>query len=59
MKLSEQQENKIQELLKEMTLEEKIGQMNQESVSIVGGFDVPFGELIEMKIGRASCRERV
>lgn len=31
-----------------MTLEEKIGQMNQEAVSIVGGFDVPFEELIEM-----------
>lgn len=48
MKLNKQQENRIQELLKEMTLEEKIGQMNQESVSIVGGFDVPFEELIEM-----------
>lgn len=58
MKLSEQQENKIQELLKEMTLEEKIGQMNQESVSIVGGFDVPFGELIEMMTdGRISTEE--
>ena len=34
--------------IKEMTLEEKIGQMNLASVSIVGGFDVPFEELIEM-----------
>ncbi len=31
-----------------MTLEEKIGQMTQLSPSIVGGFDLPFPELIEM-----------
>lgn len=48
MILSKQQEEKIQSLMKEMTLEEKIGQMNLASVSIVGGFDVPFEELIEM-----------
>ena len=48
MKLSLQQEEKIEALLKEMTLEEKVGQMNQLSPSIVGGFDVPFSELIEM-----------
>lgn len=48
MILSKQQEAKIQSLLQEMTLEEKIGQMNLASVSIVGGFDVPFEELIEM-----------
>ncbi|MCI8281379.1 MAG: glycosyl hydrolase [Lachnospiraceae bacterium] len=48
MMLSKQQEAKIQSLIKEMTLEEKIGQMNLASVSIVGGFDVPFEELIEM-----------
>lgn len=58
MKLSEQQEKRIQELLSEMTLEEKIGQMNQESVSIVGGFEVPFEELIEMMTdGRISNEE--
>ena len=56
--LTHQQEAKIRELLKEMTLEEKIGQMNQESVSIVGGFDVPFEELIEMMTdGRISQEE--
>ncbi|KAA8500814.1 glycosyl hydrolase [Mediterraneibacter catenae] len=56
--LTKQQEAKIKELLKEMTLDEKIGQMNQESVSIVGGFDVPFEELIEMMTdGRISQEE--
>lgn len=48
MILSKQQEEKIQSLMKEMTLEEKIGQMNLASVSIVGGFEVSFEELIEM-----------
>ena len=38
----------VEHTLFSMTLEEKIGQMNQESPSIVGGFDVPFEELIEM-----------
>jgi len=46
--LTQQQKDKVQEIISAMTLEEKIGQMNQASVSIVGGFDVPFGELIEM-----------
>lgn len=56
--LTEEQKNRVKELLSEMTLEEKIGQMNQESVSIVGGFDVPFGELIEMMTdGRISQKE--
>lgn len=41
-----------------MTLEEKIGQMNLESPSIVGGFEVPFEELIEMMTdGRISQEE--
>ncbi|WP_161979040.1 glycoside hydrolase family 3 N-terminal domain-containing protein [Streptococcus sp. S784/96/1] len=58
MKLSAVQEQKIQALLDKMTLEEKIGQLNQASVSIVGGFDVPFGELIEMMTdGRLSQDE--
>lgn len=48
MKLKINQEEKIQALLAEMTLDEKIGQLNQASISIVGGFDVPFEELIEM-----------
>jgi len=48
MKLNEQQKKKVEELISQMTLDEKIGQMNLESPSIVGGFDVPFEELIEM-----------
>ena len=57
-RLTEEQKNKVKELLSKMTLEEKIGQMNQESVSIVGGFDVPFSELIEMLTdGRLSQEE--
>ena len=46
--LTDQQQTRVEALLAQMTLEEKIGQMNQESISIVGGFDVPFEELIEM-----------
>ena len=58
MKLTEDQKKKIEDLLSQMTLEEKIGQMNQESPSIVGGFDVPFEELIEMMTdGRISKEE--
>ena len=48
MKLTQEQKAFVEDLLSRMTLEEKIGQMNQESPSIVGGFDVPFSELIEM-----------
>ena len=48
MRLTEKQNAFVEDLLSRMTLEEKIGQMNQESPSIVGGFDVPFSELIEM-----------
>lgn len=56
--LTDAQQAKLEELMGEMTLEEKIGQMNQESVSIVGGFDVPFDELIEMLTdGRLSHEE--
>lgn len=58
MKLTEQQKQRVEELLSRMTLEEKIGQMNLESPSIVGGFDVPFEELIEMMTdGRISQEE--
>ena len=56
--LTEEQKKKVEDLLAQMTLEEKIGQMNQESPSIVGGFDVPFSELIEMMTdGRISKEE--
>ena len=47
-RLTQEQKTRVKDLLSRMTLDEKIGQMNQESVSIVGGFDVPFEELIEM-----------
>lgn len=46
--LTDAQKIRIESLISEMILEEKIGQMNQESPSIVGGFDVPFEELVEM-----------
>ncbi|SDB23970.1 glycoside hydrolase family 3 N-terminal domain-containing protein [Butyrivibrio sp. INlla16] len=56
--LTKEQTNRVEELLSKMTLTEKIGQMNQESVSIVGGFDVPFEQLIEMMTdGRLSKEE--
>lgn len=58
MFLTKQQAARIEELLSQMTLEEKIGQLNQESPSIAGGFDVPFPELIEMVTeGRLSQEE--
>ena len=58
MRLTEEQRQRVEDLLAQMTLEEKIGQMNQESPSIVGGFDVPFEELIEMMTdGRISKEE--
>lgn len=58
IQLTEKEERRIKTLLENMTLDEKIGQMNQESVSIVGGFDVPFEELIEMMTdGRMSQEE--
>lgn len=56
--LTDKQKAKIDELLEKMTLDEKIGQMNQISPSIVGGFDVSFEELIEMMTdGRISKEE--
>ncbi len=58
MKLTQEQKDFVENLLSRMTLEEKIGQMNQESPSIAGGFDVPFEELIEMFTdGRISQEE--
>ena len=56
--LTEKQIQKVEELLSRMTLEEKIGQMNQAATSLVGGFDVPVEELIEMMTdGRISREE--
>ena len=48
IELTQEQEKQIEVLIQRMTLEEKVGQMHQLSPSIVGGFDVPFEELIEM-----------
>ncbi len=57
-RLTNGQRERVESLLAQMTLDEKIGQMNQESPSIVGGFDVPFTELIEMMTdGRISKEE--
>ena len=39
MRLTEAQKNRVENLLSQMTIDEKIGQMNQDSPSIVGGFD--------------------
>ncbi len=56
--LTAEQKARVEKILSQMTLEEKIGQMNQVSPSIVGGFDVPFEELIEMMTdGRISKEE--
>ena len=58
MVLTQEQKNFVEDLLSRMTTEEKIGQLNQESPSMVGGFDVPFSELIEMVTdGRISQEE--
>ncbi len=57
-RLTDEQKKKVEDLLSQMTLEEKIGQMNQEATSIVGDFDVPFEDLIEMVTsGRMSQEE--
>jgi len=56
--ITEEQKNQISQLIQSMTIDEKIGQMNQAAVSIVGGFEVPFEELIEMLTdGRISHAE--
>ena len=56
--LTARQREQVEVLLAQMTVEEKVGQLNQLSPSIVGGFDVSFGELIEMLAdGRISQSE--
>ena len=58
MKLTEEQKRFVEDLLGKMTLEEKVGQLNQDAPSIVGGFVVPFEELVEMVTdGRISQEE--
>ncbi len=51
-------EPRIQALLSQMTLEEKIGQLQQCGPSLVGAFDVSFDELLNMMFdGRISKEE--
>lgn len=51
-------EQRIQELCDQMTLEEKIGQLQQCGPSLVGAFDVSFDELLNMMFdGRISQEE--
>lgn len=51
-------EQHIQSLLSQMTLEEKIGQLQQCGPSLVGAFDVSFGELLNMMFdGRITKEE--
>ena len=51
-------ESRIQKLLSRMTIEEKIGQLQQCGPSLVGAFDVSFEELLNMMFdGRISEAE--
>lgn len=51
-------EDKIQKLIAQMTLEEKIGQLQQCGPSLVGAFEVSFEELLDMMFdGRISEKE--
>lgn len=47
-RLTDEQKQKVKILIAQMTLEEKLGQLNLISPSIVGGFDLPFPELVKM-----------
>lgn len=56
--MSGKYEDKIQKLLSEMTLEEKVGQLRQCGPSLVGAFEVSFEELLDMMFdGRISQEE--
>lgn len=51
-------EDKIKELLSKMTVEEKVGQLQQCGPSLVGAFEVSFSELLDMMFdGRISEAE--
>ena len=51
-------EEKIQKLLSQMTVEEKVGQLQQCGPSLVGAFEVDFSELLNMMFdGRISQEE--
>ena len=52
------QTQKIEALIEKMTLEEKIGQLQQCGPSLVGAFEVSFEELLDMMFdGRISQEE--
>lgn len=56
--ITEENEKRIDALLAEMTLEEKIGQMRQPGPSLVGAFEVSFEELLDMRFdGKISDEE--
>lgn len=55
--ISEEVESKITDLMNKMTLEEKIGQLNQAGPSLVGGFDVPFGIALGMMLDGKMSKE--
>lgn len=56
--MSKQYEAQIQKLLGEMTVEEKVGQLQQCGPSLVGAFEVSFEELLNMMFdGRISQEE--
>ncbi|MCD7746494.1 MAG: glycoside hydrolase family 3 C-terminal domain-containing protein [Lachnospiraceae bacterium] len=56
--MSKKYEKQIQELLAKMTLEEKVGQLQQCGPSLVGAFEVSFEELLDMMFdGRISKEE--
>ncbi len=51
-------EKRIRELREKMTLEEKVGQLQQCGPSLVGAFEVSFEELLDMMFdGRISQEE--
>lgn len=51
-------EKKVQDLLAQMTLEEKIGQTRQCGPSLVGAFDVSFEELLNMMFDGKISKEK-
>lgn len=58
IELSKEQKARVEELLSQMTLEEKLGQLNLQNPSLVGAFDVPFEEIVAMlEDGRISEEE--
>ena len=56
--MSRKYEDRIQELLNKMTLQEKVGQLRQCGPSLVGAFEVSFEELLDMMFdGRITQEE--